>query len=322
VETVTILRTLWCHRVAVCLVAVVAIVIGWMAAYHPSFPPERRAYSVGMASTGILIDTPKSQVVEVDPEGAETLAARANVLSNLMVDGEIKSVIARRAGLRPEQIIATTATAAAANPPPLHAGSHVLTTSLAITSDMSEIPIIRVEAQAPDVRQAIALANASVAAVSEYVDSKAVAETISDARRLRVRPLGTAQGHTAMRGPSRVLALAAALLVLVVGCGLILVTSALVRTWRTAAAFDRSFGGADATAGAGFAFEPPRTSAVDSASEPSGHSVEHVNGSGNGTGATKQTDPREREAKQAVRSSKRAARAAEAAAAASRTSGR
>jgi hypothetical protein len=251
-ETVTILRSLWRYRLAVGAVALIAILIGWMVAYRLSLPPERRAYSVGIASASILVDTPKSQVVEVDPEGSDTIAARASVLSNLMVDGEIKGIIAKHSRLPADKIVASTQAAAAADPPPLDAESLALTTSLATTSDMSDLPIIRVQTQAPDVRRAIELANASVAALGEYLDSKAVDETVPDARRLRVRALGTAQGHTAMRGPSRVLAIVVALLVLVAGCALILITSALARAWRTAAAFDKDGRGAIA-----FTFDPP-----------------------------------------------------------------
>jgi hypothetical protein len=270
-ETVTILRSLWRQRIAVCIVAVLAIAAGWMVAYHPSFPPERRAYSVGVASASILVDTPKSQVVAVDPEGSDTLALRANVLSNLMLDGGIKSVIEQRAGLPRDKLIASTAADAAVAPQLPDAQAYALTTSLAQTSDMSELPIIKVAAQAPDVRQAIELANAAVASLGEYIDSKAVDETIPEERRLRVRALGTAQGHPAMRGPGRMIALAVALFVLVAGCGLILAASSLIRTWRTAAAFEHDFdaaafeegfGGDEAARGdvpSELAIEEPRT---------------------------------------------------------------
>jgi hypothetical protein len=319
VETVTILRSLWRHRVAVCMVAVLAIGIGWMVAYRPSLPPESRAYSVGVATAGILIDTPQSQVVAVDPEGSETLAARANVLSNLMVDGEIKSVIAKRVGLSPDQLVASTQSAAAADPPPLDARSHAITTSLAVTSDLSELPIIRVQTQAPDVRQAIALANAAVTSVSEYLDSKAVAETIPDARRLRVRALGTAQGHEALRGPGRVLGLAAAIFVFLAGCGLILAASGLIRTWRTAAAFDaveKQFAGdgaADWVNGSGGAHEP-----ADAGMNGSGGAHEAADAEP-ADRAPKKSALR-RNGKQTGRPGKRAARKAEAAT--SRTSAR
>jgi len=288
VETVTILRSLWRHRVAVCVVALLAILSGWMVAYRLSFPPERRAYSVGMASTSILIDTPKSQVVAVDPEGSDTLAARASVLSNLMVDGAIESVIAKRAALPPDKLIANTETAAVANPEPLDASSHVVTTSLAQTSDMSELPIIRVRTQAPDVRQAIELANAAVAALGEYLDSKAVEETIPEGRRLRVRALGTAQGHLSMRGPGPMLAVAVAFFVLIAGCGLILAMTALIGTWRVAVAFEQDLGGDEAgfdavVSGLEFDEPQPRETAARAPTERSKGSGKSAGRTGKGS---------------------------------------
>jgi hypothetical protein len=240
VESVTILRALWRRRIEVCLVAVLAIATGWALAYGMSFPPKSRTYTVGVATTSILVDTPKSQVVEIDPKGSDTLASRANVLVNLMVDGEIKNAIARRVGLSPEQLIASSqAPADAAPATPLTARSYAFMTSVALTSDMAELPIIRVETQAPNVKQAIKLANAAVTGLGDYLDSKAAAETVSDTRRLRVRALGTAQGHDSTRGPGRMMALAAAIFVFLAGCAIILAMSALVRGWRAAVAAEQ-----------------------------------------------------------------------------------
>ncbi len=247
-DSVTILRALWRRRIQVCLVALVAITTGWMLAYRISFPPERRSYDVGVATASILVDTPKSQLVAIDPKGSDTLASRANVLVNLMVDGEIKDAIARRVGLPPKQLIASTQSNGDAGPvTPLNARSHAFTTSVALTSDMAELPIIRVQTQAPDVQQAIKLANAAVAGLGDYLDSKAADETVAYKRRLRVRALGTALGKEAARGPGRMMALAVAVFVFLAGCALMLAVSALVRGWRAAAASEQELGDDEAT---------------------------------------------------------------------------
>lgn len=237
-----ILRDLWRRRVMVAVVALVALAIGWMLAYKVGFPPERRSYTVGVASASLLVDTPKSQVIEIAPKGSDMLGARANVLANLMVDGEIKDAIARRVGLPAKELVATTDSAGPTETETtLTAQSHAYSTSVAHTSDMNELPIIKVETQAPDVRRAIALANAAVAGLSESLDSKAASETISDTRRLRVRALGTAQGRLETRGPGRVIAVAAAIFVFALGCGLILAVSAVIRGWRAADALEHHF---------------------------------------------------------------------------------
>lgn len=239
-ELVTILRSLWRLRLLVGIVAFAATVVGWMLAYQFSFPPQSRSDKVGIATVRVLVDTPKSQVVEVAPKGSETLGSRANVLANLMVDGELKAAIARRAGLRPNQLFAATEPAPG-DPAvtPVDPKAHSLMAGVVTNSDSAELPIIKLEAQAPDTEQAINLANAAVTGLGDYLDSKAAGEEVSDGRRLQVSGLGAAQAHVATRGTSRLMALGAAIFVILSGCTAILVGSALVRGWRQAAAAER-----------------------------------------------------------------------------------
>jgi capsular polysaccharide biosynthesis protein len=240
VQSVKILRVLWRRRILVVLVAIVALAIGMFTAYRPGPPPERRSYTVGVATASVLLDTPRSQVVEVAPEGSDALASRANVLANLMTDGEIKDTIVRRAGLTPAKVVASSESPdIAAAPPVLTARSIAYSTGVALTSDMAELPIIRVRTQAPDVAQAIKLANAAVQGLTEYLDGKAADEGVSSQRRLRVRALGTAQGHTSTRGPGRMMGVAVSIVVFAMGCGLILALTALIGGWRAAVALER-----------------------------------------------------------------------------------
>ncbi|MGZ5387499.1 MAG: hypothetical protein ACXWGS_08750, partial [Solirubrobacterales bacterium] len=93
-DAVTILREIWRCRVPVGVAAVVAIIVGLVLTYTVSLPPKSRKYDVGIASSRILVDTPSSQVVNVEPRGLETLGVRASVLANVMTEGEIKTIIA------------------------------------------------------------------------------------------------------------------------------------------------------------------------------------------------------------------------------------
>jgi hypothetical protein len=246
------------------VVALAAIAVGWAVGFQFTLPPKSRGYSVGVATASVLVDTPKSQVVEVDPKGSDTLGSRANVLANLMVDGEIKDVIAQRAGVAPRQLVANTeSTAATAPPTPLTRRSLAYTTSVAMTSDMAELPIIRVETQAPTVSGAIMLANAAAQGLGEYLDARALDETVSDHRRLRVRPLGTAQGHLAARGPSKAMAVGAGLAVFLLGCGFVLALNAIIGGWRAAVAEERRAGAAEETEDAAEVVETPAAPPVE-----------------------------------------------------------
>ena len=210
-ESVTILRELWRLRVAVIIVGVLALLVGYGIAYGFSVPPKPRSYTVGVASARILVDTPNSQVVEVAPKGSETLGARANVLANLMIDGTIKDEIAKRAGLRPDELVTgSLATGGAAEDHKLTASSYALTTGVVLNTDQAELPIIRVETQAPDTQKAIGLADAAVKGLDDYLNVRADDERIESTRRLQVSGLGPAQGHDAARGTGRIMALAVA----------------------------------------------------------------------------------------------------------------
>ena len=75
-EFVTILRELWRQRALVLAGAALAIALGLMTAYKVSLAPpklESRQYRVGVASARMLIDTPDSQVVDLEPKGADGL---------------------------------------------------------------------------------------------------------------------------------------------------------------------------------------------------------------------------------------------------------
>ena len=230
-QTVTILRELWHRRLLVGVAAALAVVVGFLLAFRISFPPESRSASVGAATARILVDSPRSQVVDITPKGSQTLGARASVLANLMVEGEVKKAIALRAGLRPREISATAISPGDVTKPS-SSKDYSLTTSVLTNTDMIELPIIKVDTRAPSPALAAKLANAAAGGLSEYLDSKAAAEKVGADERLRVKTFGAAQGNTASRGPGRLLALAAAIFIFLGGCAVILICSALASAWR------------------------------------------------------------------------------------------
>src|ERR1700760_3279539 len=104
-DTVTILRELWSRRLLVLGVAALALVAGMLVLYQISFPPKPRNYHVGVATTNILVDTPKSAVIDVSPvRGSDSLGPRANLLASLMAGGVVKQEIAQSAGLNPNDL--------------------------------------------------------------------------------------------------------------------------------------------------------------------------------------------------------------------------
>lgn len=240
-ELVTILRELWRLRRAVALVTAVAVIAGYAVAFHLSLPPQSRKYEVGVANARILVDTPSSQVVEVAPKGSDSLGVRANLLANLMVAGVVKGAIASQAGLRPDQLtgVAETDTSPAPSAPPPNPRGNVLTTHVLSSADGERLPIIEIEAQAPDADGAMRLANAAVSGLHDYIDSRAADEQVVATQRLRVTGLGPAQAREVTRGPRLAYALAAAIFVFALGCGALLLVARLIQGWYAASLDER-----------------------------------------------------------------------------------
>jgi hypothetical protein len=232
-ETVTILRVLWSRRRVVAGVLVLALLIGTAMAYRlPSL--DSRTYQVGVATSRIFVDTPNSQVVEVAPKGGDTLGTRAGLIASLMVDGTIKASIARRAGLGPQQFDAISESAAETSPavPTPTARSRVLMTSVVTNAAGDDLPIIQIQAQAANAQQAARLAAAAVSGLRDYLNTKAAEQRVPGAKRLQVDGLGPPQARAVTRGPRRLIALIAVLVVALGGCAAIVAGSRIAAAWR------------------------------------------------------------------------------------------
>ena len=225
-------------RLFVAIVAVFALLATLAVAFKlPSL--ESRRYEVGVATARVLVDTPKSQVLEVAPTGSDLLGARANLIANLMVEGDVKAAVAEKAGLKPGELtgVAEAAVDPTEDPAPPKGRGNVLSTRV-IASTEGDLPLIEIEAQGADAASAIKLADSAVDGLREYLDSKAASEKVSEAKRLQVTGLGGAQAVGSVRGPSLLAALLAGVFVFVAGCGAILLGGALMRGWRASAVDD------------------------------------------------------------------------------------
>jgi capsular polysaccharide biosynthesis protein len=233
-DIVTILRRLRRQRGLVVLAAVWALLAGFGVAFRiePGFKLESRAHTVALATTRILVDTPSSQVVQVAPKGSDALGVRATLLSNLMVEGVIKTAIAKRAGLLPADFggFAETASQASAKTPD-KSRSYLLTTRVLTNPGGDQLPVIEIEAQAPDPGRAVGLANAAVSGLQDYLDSRASDEQVSAAQRLRVNGLGSAQVREEVRGPGLMVVLAVMLVVFVGTSCVAIFLPTLVGAW-------------------------------------------------------------------------------------------
>ena len=247
-DTVKKLQDLWRHRRYVACVCVLAVLAAVLVTFmSPS-------YDVGTASAQVLVDTQRSQVVGASSsmtaaggQALGTLGTQANLLADLMVEGTIKAEIAQSAGLKPNQLIGVSAavsvpSSSGPSSVSVPSGPNVFALTTQILTDnagFTTLPIIEIDAHAPDRDKAVRLASAAVAGLQAFVNSQAADERIPTADRLSIMSLGISQATTQTSGSSPLIGVVVALVVLLLGCASILWILALIRGWRSAAERER-----------------------------------------------------------------------------------
>ena len=156
---------------------------------------------MGVASARVLVDTPDSQVVDLNPKGADpTLSSRATLLANLMASSPVKIIIARDAGVPPQAFVAVAPVRDGPTRSPRRTPAddeHGADTDIQ-TEDA--LPIIAVSAQAPTAEQAARLANAAGTGLRDYLRSVAGAQNVPAARQVYLEPR---RGPVGRRRPRR-----------------------------------------------------------------------------------------------------------------------
>ena len=240
-ELAKILRELSRRKALVAGVVAFSMLVGFLLAFQPSMPPKSRQFEVALASSDILVDTRNSQVVAVGRKGPDlpTLAGRANLMGNLMTSGTLKEDIAKRAGVPAGKLIVV---------PPADPSTPWLTpvpvkprgalevppseqTVLTLSTDES-LPILHVEAQAPQLNTARHISSAALFELSRYLSRVAASQDVPVNNQLVVRAFGAPTSGFVIRGLPRRYALVATIFLLLAGCAAILGWAWLVRNWR------------------------------------------------------------------------------------------
>jgi hypothetical protein len=226
-EILGLARVLWRRRLLIALGAVAAIAIGLAIG-------GGKPGSTGFAHTRALVDTPKSQLVDNAPLGADSLNWRASLLVHLVATEANKERIARRLGIRKQELavvdpalaipeVASSLPKAASQMAGVTAVPYVLTVHM----DDDTMPVISIEAVAPDRRRATRLAAAAteilkedvpppqppVLATEEETKSDAFRSDINRLQEFIVKEVGTIQSKTVVTGTLPVKAIGAAVFV-------------------------------------------------------------------------------------------------------------
>jgi len=240
-ELVKILRELSRRRRLVGLVLGIALLTGFLLAFRPGVPPQSRQYQVALASSDILIDTRDSQVVAVGGHGPDlpTLAGRANLLGNLMTSGPLKDAIAKGAGIPSEMLVvvppANVSTPGVQPVPvttPASRGVPDADATILNVSTDEPLPILHIVAQAPQTETARRLSAETMVQLRRYLATVATSQDIPAVHQLVVRQFSPPLAETATRGLPRRFALAATIVLILLGCGAIVGGSWFMRSWR------------------------------------------------------------------------------------------
>lgn len=227
-ELVAILRVLWRRRTLVALGAVAAAALGVAAAIGE---PSR----VGVASVRVALDTPRSQLIDRMPVGAESLGWRAALLADLMVSEPVKRDIAREARVAPDSLAVVEPLLAApmvSAPLPKSAAVAAAVTPelyLLAVSVHDELPIVSLDARAPSRRAAVRLAEAAARTLRAAASSSAAGPEMQG---LVAESVGPVQTTRIVDGPRRAASLGIFIFVFVLWCGAVALFPRLPAPWR------------------------------------------------------------------------------------------
>ena len=246
-EILPVLRLIWRRRIllVIATVAAIAVFVG-LGGTKPA------SSSSAVAWTRVTLDTPKSQLVDVASSGSDTLTWRSALLTHVMAAEGPTRAIARRFGVRADEVNVVDSDVAV----PLDltwlalnaaksTGEFVRPYVVTLFVKDSSLPVISLEAAAPNRRDAVRLANAAVAVLeSQSSPGGRVKSRISTAggtgsglQPFTVAPVAPVRVKLFTASSISTKAIAAAFLVLVASC---IAGSLLSRVSRRLSARDRA----------------------------------------------------------------------------------
>jgi hypothetical protein len=230
VEIVGILRLLSRRPMLVAIGAVAAIAVSILAA-------GGETKETGTASARLVLDTAKSQLIYRAPSGAETLPWRAMLLSDLSGSKALTDRIASQVGIRTNELAVVHPDLAAPVTPaalPTRAAevADVISEKYILTVRFNEpLPIISLEAQAPDRDAAVRLVGAAMGALK---DTGTPAPAAPGTQGLVVESVGPVRSKAIVREPQSLLGPALAIVLFGVWCAGVALIPRRLGAWRAA----------------------------------------------------------------------------------------
>jgi hypothetical protein len=222
VELANVIRDL--RRYWVLVVIVIAI-----AAAGAAMTQQGKSLEYGAAQTQMLIDAPKTPVVNLNRE-FDPLVSRAAVYAQLMTSAPIKNAIGREAGVPGASIVASAPVEAdqpkaLKEPGAEQRANQILGEKVPLRlffASQPEQPIITISSQAPTGEGAVRLANAAVIGFQRYIADIQEKQNVPQNQRVIVEQLGPAAGGLVNEGASMIAAALAFFALLIGGILLVL----------------------------------------------------------------------------------------------------
>jgi hypothetical protein len=242
-ELALVLRELWGRKRLLVVGLIVSAIAGWCSVYHvnsllpPTFTARSLEYSA--ASTTVFVDWPASFVGDTF-QNIEPLIQRTQIYANLMASRGMVAQIGAYAHIPGDQIWASgpvdpNVQQAQAEPTAEKRNVQITGESmpykLNFYSDPT-LPLISFYTQAPSNAQALALANAAVRVLSNYVAQ--LGQRIPSAARVIVRRVGEPTAGPVDAGIRKKLAAAVFVAAFVAWCALVLIAMRMGAYWRVA----------------------------------------------------------------------------------------
>ena len=210
------LRVLWRRRVLVGLGLLISIAAAAKVA-------GERGDTFAVAQARVLVDTPRSQLIDAHPALVETMPGRAGVLAKLLETGSGRQLLADRIGIAvselavvDSQLLVPTVPAslprAAAEAAARVTEPYVLT----VRTD-AFVPLISIKTQAPEPNAAAALARAAV----DFLRASAPTAEASGTAKFAVQPVAPVKARVLGSGGSSKMAAAAALVLFGLWCAVL-----------------------------------------------------------------------------------------------------
>jgi hypothetical protein len=236
-ELVALLRILWRFRIAVVLGGLVAIGLGYMAM-------RGTTSHVGVASMRVMLDTPTSQIVDVDPTGAATLEWRASLLADLMSTDPMQQRIARGMGIPTDDLVVSVPDLSVPVVPAplpragLEAAAAVPEPYQLAIRPATLLPIVGINSRAPSRAEAARLATVA----ADALGSSSATDVTADVQELVVNDVGPVHTREVVNGPRPTIAVVAAVFFFGLWCASIALAALLSRRRRVSPLMRRPTG--------------------------------------------------------------------------------